>query len=163
LTAVLIRRATRADLEPLRGLYDEFHAFHVRGVPSYLRVPKAGEADTTAFDRAVERLDEAEDATLLVAEFEGRLIGLAEVYVDADADSAYVVSRKTATLQSLLVTERFRGAGVGRQLMDAAEQWAAELGVEEMKTKTWEFSEGPLHFYEALGYRTLRRELVKLL
>jgi len=32
-----------------------------------------------------------------------------------------------------------------------------------MKTKTWEFSEGPLHFYEALGYRTLRRELVKLL
>jgi hypothetical protein len=32
-----------------------------------------------------------------------------------------------------------------------------------MRTKIWEFPEGPLAFYESLSYRTLRRELVKAL
>jgi GNAT superfamily N-acetyltransferase len=147
----------------MRVLYDEFHAFHVRGVPSHLRVPEPDEVDEATFDRAIERLVEGDDTTLLVAETEGRLVGFAEVYVDPPTDSAYVVPRTTATLQSLLVTEGFRGTGVGRELMDAAERWAAERGVEELKAKTWEFSEGPLFFYEALGYQTLRRELVKSL
>ncbi len=83
--------------------------------------------------------------------------------LDPPAASAYVVPRTTATLQSLLVTEGVRGTGVGRELMDAAERWAAERGVDELKAKTWELPEGPLSFYEALGYRTLRRDLVKSL
>ena len=49
---------------------------------------------------------------------------------------------------------------MGRQLVEAAERWATERGVQEMKAKTWEFPEGPLPFYETLGYRTLSRELV---
>jgi Acetyltransferase (GNAT) family len=108
LTVVLIRRATRADLEQARVLYDEFHAFHVRGVPSHLRIPAPEEVDAAAFDRAIERLVEGEDATLLVAESDGRLVGFAEVYVDPPAASAYVVPRTTATLQSLLVTDGFQ-------------------------------------------------------
>ena len=90
-------------------------------------------------------------------------MGLAEVYLDPVPSSPYVVARPTATLQSLLVTERFRGEGIGRALVAAAEQWAAEHGAEMLKAKTWEFAAGPLVFYESLGYRTLRRELVKTL
>jgi GNAT superfamily N-acetyltransferase len=152
--AVVIRQVSRADVEALRSLYEEFHAFHVRGVPSHLRMAEQGEADAGEFDRAVERLVEDEDAALLVAESEGRLIGLVEVYLDPVQESPFRVLRKTATLQSLLVTEGFRGSGLGRRLVGAAEQWATERGVEEMQTKTWEFPEGPLSFYETLGYRS---------
>jgi hypothetical protein len=59
LTAVLIRAATRADLEQARELFDEFHAFHVRGMPSHLRVPAPEEVDAATFERAIERLVEA--------------------------------------------------------------------------------------------------------
>lgn len=159
----MIRRAARDDIEALRALYDEFHVFHVRGVPVHLRVPDPGEADPAEFDRAVERLVEGEEATLLVAESQGRLLGLAEVYLDPLHESPFVVSRRTATLQSLLVTETCRGTGLGRALVEAAERWAADRGAEEIKAKTWEFPEGPLAFYESLGYKTLRRELVKVL
>ncbi|HET7855538.1 MAG TPA: GNAT family N-acetyltransferase [Gaiellaceae bacterium] len=159
----MIRTASHADVEALRALYEEFHAFHVRGVPSYLRVPNHGEAYAAELDRGLERLFEGDDATLLVAESERHLIGLAEVYLDAIQESPFVVSRRTATLQSLLVTEHFRGTGIGRRLVEAAERWATERGAQEMKAKTWEFPEGPLPFYETLGYRTLRRELVKSL
>jgi GNAT superfamily N-acetyltransferase len=161
-TVATIRRARRDDIEALRALYDEFHVFHVRGVPGYLRVPDPGAAETREFDRAVERLFKGEEATLLVAESQDRLIGFAEVYLDSLHESPFV-SRRTATLQSLLVTKACRGTGLGRSLVEAAERWAADRGAEEMRTKIWEFPEGPLAFYESLSYRTLRRELVKAL
>ncbi len=159
----MIRRATRDDIEALRALYDEFHVFHVRGVPDYLRVPDPGEVDIAEFEHAVEHLVEGEQATLLVAESQHRLVGLAEVYLDPLHESPFVVSRRGATLQSLLVTKACRGTGLGRALVEAAERWAAGRGVEEIKAKTWEFPQGPLAFYESLGYKTLRRELVKAL
>lgn len=158
---VTIRSARPDDLEALRAGYDEFQSFHVRGLPRYLRVPDPGEAGPTEFDQAVERLIAGEEATLLVAESDGRLVGLAEVYLNDPVESPFVVSRRTATLQSLLVIEDFRGTGLGRALVEAVEQWALQRGAKEMKAKTWEFPEGPLAFYEALGYATLSRELVK--
>ena len=68
LLSMKIREATRGDLEPLRDLYAEFHSSQVQGVPRYLRVPAPAEADPDEFDRAIDRLVESDDATLLVAE-----------------------------------------------------------------------------------------------
>jgi hypothetical protein len=34
-------------------------------------------------------------------------------------------------------------------------------GASEMRLDVWEFAAGPLEFYERLGYRTLRRALVR--
>lgn len=123
-----IRRATPDDIEGLRALYDEFHAFHVRGVPDYLRVPNPGEVAREEFDRAVERLVHGDEATLLIAESFTGLVGFAEVYLDPQNDSPFVIARRTATLQSLLVAETLRGTGLGRALVAAAEQWAVERG-----------------------------------
>ena len=156
-----IREATRGDLEPLRGLYAEFHSSQVQGVPRYLRVPAPGEADPDEFDRAIVRLVESDDATLLVAEADGGLVGLAELYLDPPSESPFVVPLRTARLQSLLVTEDSRATGIGRALMEAAERWATARGAEEMRARTWEFPAGPLGFYESHGYRTLFRELVR--
>jgi len=160
---VTIRQATRDDTEALRALYDEFHAFHVRGVPGHLRLPGLGEADADEFDRGIESIVESDEATLLVAESGDRLVGLAELYLDPPRESPFVVPRRTAKLQSLLVTEDLRGTGLGRALVEAGERWATARGADEITAKTWEFSEGPLVFYESLGYRTLSRELVKAL
>ena len=125
----MIRRATKDDTGALRALYDEFHAFHVRGIPDYLRVPAPGEADPAEFARAVERLTESGEATLFVAELRGRLVGLAEVYLDPLHKSPFVVSRCTATLQSLFVTEACRGTASdvrSSQQLSAGRQIAAQ-------------------------------------
>jgi GNAT superfamily N-acetyltransferase len=158
---VHIREATGDDKEAVRRLYAEFHSFHVRAVPTRLREPESGEADSDELDRGIDLLIDSDEATLLVAEAEGRLSGFAELYLDPPNESPFVVSRCSAKLQSLLVTENARGAGLGQALIEAAEHWAAAHGAEEIKARTWEFPEGPLGFYESRGYRTLSRELVK--
>ena len=73
------------------------------------------------------------------------------------------VAYRFGYLQSLIVSAAFRAQGLGRLLVEAAQQWARERGATEMQVDIWEFAAGPLHFYERLGYRTLIRHLVAAL
>jgi GNAT superfamily N-acetyltransferase len=159
--AHVIRPATEEDLDQISSLYEEFQSFHVDGLPDRLRVPEAHEVDRAALAAAVRALVTGADRTLLVADDGGRLAGLAEVHLQPPAASPFVVPRTSAVLQSLVVTASDRGAGTGRALVAGAEAWAAARGATEVQVKTWEFAAGPLAFYEALGYTTFRRELVK--
>jgi GNAT superfamily N-acetyltransferase len=82
------------------------------------------------------------------------------VYVRQDEPHPLSIAHRYGYLQSLLVAEPFRKDGLGKQLVVAAHQWAKEQHATEMRVETWEFAEGSLYFYEALGYRTLKRDLV---
>lgn len=155
-----VRLATAADESDLRRLYQEFHAFHVRGVPDRLSLP-AAEPDDGNFGEAIRQIFAAEDAVILVAEVDGTVVGFAEMYVRRDEVSRYTLGRQYAHLQSLAVTEALRGRGIGVLLLREAERWATEHGATEISTDVWEFKEGPLAFYERAGYQTLRRTLIK--
>jgi GNAT superfamily N-acetyltransferase len=158
----VIRSASGDDVEALCGLYDAFHEFHVRGVPDRLASLRGADpAERTKLRRRIGEVVAAADSAILVAERGGRLIGLAEVYVRGDEDVPARVPRRYAHLQSMVVEEKHRRGGVGRTLLRAAEDWARERGAAEMRLDVWEFSDGPLAFYERVGYRTLRRTLVR--
>jgi GNAT superfamily N-acetyltransferase len=88
-------------------------------------------------------------------------MGLSEVYLRRDAPHPAAIEYVYGYLQSLIVTASIRRRGLGRQLIAAAEQWSREHGASEMRLACWEFAEGPLPFYEALGYRTMKRTLVR--
>jgi GNAT superfamily N-acetyltransferase len=158
----MIRPAAPDDLQALCALYFEFHEFHVRGVPD--RLSSLGAPET--FDRselcaALDKIMRGDDSALFVAESGGRLVGLAEVYLRHDELDPAAVARCYGYLQSLMVDPAFRRQGVATQLMAAVEDWARDRGVTEMRLQTWEFDGGPLPFYDRLGYRTLRRTLVR--
>ncbi len=157
-TTVRIRRAAEADLDQALALFHEFHEFHVRGVPDRLRVPHPYD-DAAARETLLGILHNT-DAALFVAKEDERLLGLAEVYLRRDTPHPAAIEYVYGYLQSLIVTASIRRRGLGRQLVAAAEQWSREHGASEMRLACWEFAEGPLPFYEALGYRTMKRTLV---
>lgn len=160
--AVRIRSAEGGDVEALCALYGEFHEFHVRGVPD--RLAGLPGRDSTEERRLRNRLGElmaGPDSTIFVAERDGQVIGLAEVYVRDDEPVPARIARRFGYVQSMVVARAHRRAGVGRLLLNAAESWARARGADEMRLDTWEFSGGPLEFYERCGYRTLRRTLAR--
>jgi GNAT superfamily N-acetyltransferase len=159
LNAASIRRATRGDVDVLVGLYREFHEFHVKGVPDRLKSPD--EYDTDDLRSKLVDIMEAEDSSIFVAELDGQVIGLAEVYIKEDESNPYRVSYKYAHLQSIMVSERYRRRDIGRQLLRTVEKWSKEKGGAEVRLNIWEFNSGPLRFYEKEGYRTLRRTMVR--
>jgi GNAT superfamily N-acetyltransferase len=160
---LVIRPAREADFDRVIALYEEFHAFHVRGVPERLRLPDppADPEERAKVREYLAAILRDPEAALLVAEAPGELAGLAEVYLRRDEPHPLRVVYTYGHLQSLMVTEPWRGRGVGGRLVAAAEDWARERGATQLRLDAWEFAEGPLPFYESLGYRTAKRAMVK--
>lgn len=153
-----IRPATEQDIDGLVPLYTEFHEFHVLGVPDRLRKPDT--YDEATLRSTLRKLVERDDAQIFVVDREGEIVGLAEVYVRQDEPRPLTVAHRYGYLQSLIISAPLRKSGLGKQLVAAAHQWAKGQYATEMQVETWEFAQGPLQFYEALGYRTLQRHLV---
>lgn len=159
---ITIQLAATQDLEMLCKLYVEFHEFHVLGVPD--RLLSLGNPDTydcSGMYPDLEKIMNDTNASLFLAKLGQRLVGLAHVFIKQDEPNPAVISRRYGYLQSLMVREEYRHQDIGTRLIERVHQWAKEQGVIEVHLDTWEFVEGPLQFYEKLGYRTLRRTLVR--
>ena len=98
---------------------------------------------------------------ILVAEAGGALVGLVEVAVRADEAHPARIGRCFGYIGGLIVQAQARQQRVGSQLVTAAEAWARQRGVAEMRLDVWELAAKPLPFYARLGYRTLSHTLVK--
>jgi ribosomal-protein-alanine N-acetyltransferase len=163
LTNVVIRPAGTGDIEALCNLYIEFHEFHVSGIPDRLvSVEKIDSSQTQELRRNLEKIIKDGNSVIFAACIDDRIVGLAEVYLRKDEPHPAKKSYTYGHLQSLVVTEKSRLKGVAKRLVEFAEKWSKERGASEMRLDIWEFTEGPLQFYERLGYRTLRRNLVRV-
>ena len=96
-----IRPATEQDIDGLVSLYIEFHEFHVLGVPDRLRKPDS--YDEMALHDALQDLLHRDDAQTFVADGEGKLVGLAEVYLRQDEPHPLTIALRYGHLQSLIV------------------------------------------------------------
>jgi AraC-like DNA-binding protein/GNAT superfamily N-acetyltransferase len=162
LETIKIRQAHRQDIPALCRLYHELQQFTMQGVP--VRLQSLGEFecyDASWLSNALEKLLTAIDVSIWVAEVQGQVVGLAEVYLRADEPNAHIVAYRYGYLQSLVVAPPLRGRGIGRQLLAAAEVWSKAHGASELRLECWEFEQGPLGFYTQQGYRTLRRTMVR--
>jgi GNAT superfamily N-acetyltransferase len=160
---VVVRLANLHDREALCSLYREFHEFHVRRLSD--RLLSLGDPPDTfegsELYRTLERIIIDDGSAVFVVEVAGQPVGFAEVYIREDEPNPLRVGRRYAYLQSLMVGEEYRRQGMGTRLVEAVQLWAKGRGATEMRVETWEFGEGPLEFYEGVGYRTLRRMLVR--
>ncbi len=157
----LIRQANQNDLEQLTKLYGEFHEFHARRLPD--RIVRSDRSRIPELHTAIQKIIADEHAAIFVAEVSGQLVGLAEVYLREDVPNSLKLPYTYGHLQSMVVTEAYRGSGIGTRILEAVEKWTKENDAAEIRLDTWEFAEGPLGFYEKRGYRTLRRMLVRKL
>ncbi len=71
--------------------------------------------------------------------------------------------RRRAFVDSLAVGQEFRRHGIGRALMDQAHAWAIAKGAADVELNVYEFNQPALAFYQALGYETSTRRMVRSL
>lgn len=96
---------------------------------------------------------------VLVARDGDRLLGYAVVRV-VDAPGSWQWGDRTGVLETLVVDDEARGAGVGKALLGAAREHLAKSGVQVMKIPVIEGNEGALRFYEREGTVDFVRTLV---
>ena len=103
----------------------------------------SGEAEA----RAAEMLKA--DTRLLVCERDGRPVGFAALGFGPQS---------TARLDAIAVVEEWRGRGVGRALLSAAEQRARDAGALRLRLATADSNLAALDLFLKHGYRIVRTE-----
>jgi GNAT superfamily N-acetyltransferase len=107
----------------------------------------------------LERLQQDGRSAVYVAARGPEVVGLATVHCFA----AIHASTPVALLTSLVVAESVRGQGVGRRLVDAAENWARESGCGRIIVTTAEHRSSAHAFYESLGWEYTGRRYARIL
>ena len=88
-----------------------------------------------------------EDHGLFVAEVGGRLAGFLHVMAHDTPPIPILVPRRLAVVDNLVVRRDLRRAGIGRALMERAEQWARRQGATEIDLTVFEFNAAAFAFF----------------
>jgi ribosomal protein S18 acetylase RimI-like enzyme len=156
---VHIREAAASDFDGLCTLFDEVDSLHQVNLPHLFQKPPGPVRDRGY----VRGLIADEGVGLLVAQVDGELAGLVCVMIREPPDVPLFVPRRYAVVDNLVVTTPLRRRGIGRALMDRAQQWAAEQGADSVELTVWAFNEEALAFYRGLGFDTASRTMAKRL
>jgi len=131
---VYIRPMVEADIAVARLLLDQL-GYDL--TPTEMRRRYAVIANTTGH-------------AILVAESEARPVGLIHLYVRPALDKPPEVM-----VQAIVIDAAYRGRGIGKILMSAAEGWASERGYNSVALYSNVSRSGAHSFYETIGYRLI--------
>ena len=93
-------------------------------------------------------------AKLFVAECSGEVVGFVEPQVYEAVYFAPLVN-----ILGLAVRESQRGQGIGRALMDAAEQWARKIGATGIRLNSGSTRTNAHGFYRHIGYTSEKQQI----
>ena len=143
MSALAIRLADVADADAIARLLDQL------GYPTeHVEVPER-----------LERLRANHRAAVLLAERDDEVVGLATVHILSVLNR----HRDVAWLTALVVDESARGSGVGRRLVEAAEEFARQSDCERLSVTTHEHRTDAQSFYARVGLEPTGRRFGKML
>ena len=156
---VHIRPATSRDYDELCEIIEEVDGLHREQLPHLFQKPDGPIREWTYY---MAQLKE-EDIAWFVAELKGQLAGFVHVEMRDTPPIPIVVPRRVAIVDNLAVRQGMRRAGIGRALMQRAEQWARQRGADDIELTVYEFNQAAIAFYRSLGYETSNRRMDKRL
>jgi ribosomal protein S18 acetylase RimI-like enzyme len=152
---ISIRTATPDDYDALCGILQEIDALHKLQLPDVFRdYPKPIWPKKFLIETLKDK-----DKALFLAERGGRMVGFLRALIRTTPDLPFLIERRFAFIDTLVVTESARRTGVGKALMERVHHWAAEKNLTQVRLNVWEFNEGAVQFYEKLGYVSKTREM----
>jgi ribosomal protein S18 acetylase RimI-like enzyme len=159
--AIHIRRAVEQDYEGYCNLFYEINELHRQALPEIFQQPAGSIIEKEYF---LSLLNDKQVAIFLACQSStGQPVGFVVVAVHESPHYPVLTPRRFAVLDTLAVSPAFHRTGVGRALMQQAEEWAVGQGVSEVELNVYEFNLGAQAFYRQLGYTTHSRKMSKKL
>ena len=156
-TAVHYREATESDLAAICALGMQVNTLHHEAFPRHFAPPADPMRDSAHWATSLAQ----PMATIFVAELQpGQLAGFITVAVQDEAHSLLQPMR-IGRIGTVGVTSEWRGHGIGRALMQRAQDWVQARGATELRLHVWAFNEAARRLYDELGYELRMLTLAK--
>ena len=153
--AVHVRRATHADLAVLGRLGAHLMQVHYEFDRRRFVQPTGDAAGS--YGRFLRSQIDATDATVLVAERSGAVVGY--VYAGIEPFSWKELRDAAGFVHDIVVDAAERRSGVAGALMDAAIAWVRDQGVRSVMLWTAAPNDGAQRLFERLGFRRTMIEM----
>ena len=149
------------DIDRLEALWQELLEHHLAASPHLAALGAPRDPAGSWRVRRSQYLQwlAAPRAAVLVARDGGRLLGYAMVRACDDAGS-WQWGDQVGILETLVVARGARGAGAGRELLDATRQRLAEWGLRVMTISVIAGNEGAMSFYRREGASDYLHKLI---
>lgn len=151
---ITVRQAIAADYPAIERLAQEILAFHATALPENFRVVVPALPESRFRD-----LITSASSALLVAEYEGVIVGHVECRVLPASANTAQAPQVRAVIETIVVAAHMQGKGIGRALFAACTTWAEGHGADTLLLEVWEFNERAIAFYERLGMTTIHRRM----
>ena len=142
---MIIRKLTPADYHGMLVLYRELDQFHVDARTDFF-VRQEDVFPQEAFEANM-----INPECLMLGAFDepDNMIGL--VRATLWKESGMVKTVKVVCLDDVYVVPEYRRDGIATKLFEAVEQWAREQGAARLELHTWDFNQGAIALYRAMG------------
>ncbi len=117
-------------------------------------------AAEASYDRLLERIA-TRQGRLVVAEAEGRVVGLAGFVIEEDEPFVADAFRRYGLVTDLVVHADWRGRGLGRRLLEEMEGLARAAGLKRLAIGVLEGNAGAARLYRTVGFGDYLRVMTK--
>ena len=147
-----VRFAKETELSRINELRKQVNDLHVEGKPD---VFKPGFCDELRDFINVIWNDPEQEIAVAVAD--GTICGFAIIHHINKPENPFMKERDFLDIDEFCVDEAYRRKGVATDLISFIKKFAKEKGFHRIELNMWEFNQGALAFYEAVGFETYRR------
>ncbi len=144
-----IRAAGHEDVEACFALYSEVQQLHVAERPDLFKAPELDEN----FRQLIASAVDIEHKGILLAWHGSRAVGMVIYeFTRLDPTGVYLIDRPILWLESIAVSDAYRGKGCGKAMIDLIRRIAAEQGVEVLALEAWQFNKDARAWFERQGF-----------
>lgn len=115
------------------------------------------------FNKVIQEVS-AYEGSILLAKEQGNIVGLVVGIINNEEEQGYdFKAPKRGRITELVVDKRFRGQGVGIQLLKAMENYFVQAGCSGSMIGVFAYNVEALQFYKKHGYFTRTMDIMKQL
>ena len=97
---------------------------------------------------------------IIVATYQDSIVGFIKGKVIQDRPSEIRKTTQYGYIDAVFIKDNFRHMGFGKKLQEAIVVWFKEKGIVRVESCVWEFNDNAKMFYEALGYKYRKHNIV---
>lgn len=121
----------------------------------------SGEATVDAWFQHVLEENKQKEGRIFIAEVDGKAVGFISLRIELKGEQILLPDIKSVLISDFIIHPEFRGKGIGKQLLQKAEEYAKEKNIKYIKLSVFAANTNAKDIYKNLGFKEYSVTMLK--